>query len=455
MPIVAGRLLVGHDRGRPVDVRHLAGLLLRDERDLLVLLRLLAREPPGDLRQLLLLCLVHQLDAPVALCLLLAELALDVRELLLIGFADEDDLAVATHLLDFERLADLGLFPAPALLGGIDVALRAHDFQGLFVVDLLLLHLHAPVEHVDLLVAHFLRLLVGHFPVLVGAGECLLFLDLEKIELGLEFLLANRNRGALLGVVHPAPRVGGDLGDDLEALRVEDIVGVEELLGALLEGHDGDLLEGEAVGVEALHHARLHRLGEALAVLVQLAQGLRCRVAPQRAHDLGLEQVADLLRIEGAFAEAARSRQQLVLAPPDVGVELRDHIDADLVRGEHRLIAGPAHDELDRLQRYPGHLVEHRQHHRTAAQAHLGAHEAGADEPHVRGRTLVHPDRDDVEDRDDDDREDDEGNQGFHGGRSRCLESRGSPGAGISRPIPAVTQMTTRLPPCYRGNDDL
>ena len=201
------------------------------------------------------------------------------------------------------------------------------------------------------------------------------------------------------------------------------------------------------------NHARLHRLGEALTVFVQLVQGLGRGIAPQRAHDLGLEQVSDLLRIEGALAEAAGGCEQVVLAATDVGIELRDHVDANLVRGEHRLVPGPAHDELDGLQGYPGHLVEHRQHHRAPAQAHLGAQEAGADEPHVRGRTLVHPDRDDVEDRDDDDRENDEGNQGFHGRRSRCLESRGSPESGISRRIPAIARMTLWRRRCYREND--
>ena len=235
MPLVPGRLLVGHDRRRPLDFRDLASLLLRDQRDLLVLLRLLARESASDLRQFLLLRLLHQRDAPVAFRLLLRELPLDVGELLLPGLPDQDDLAIATHLLDLERLPDLGLLAPAALFGGADVAFGAHPLQSLVVVDLLLLHRHALIEDVDLLVSDLLRLLIRDFAVLVGTGEGFLLLDLEELELGVEVLLANEDRGPLFGVVHPAPRVGGDLGDDLETLGVEDVVGVEELLAALLE----------------------------------------------------------------------------------------------------------------------------------------------------------------------------------------------------------------------------
>ena len=444
----ASRLLVGHHRGRAVDVRDLAVLLLGDQRDLLVLLRALAFETPVDLGQLLLLRLLHQRDAPIALRLLLRELPLDVGELLLPGLADQHDLAIATHLLELERLAELRLLAPTGLFGGVDVALGAHLLQLLVVVDLLLLHRHALIEDVDLLVSDLLRLLVRDLPILVGAGEGFLLLDLEEVELSLELLLADRHRGPLFGVMHPAPRVRGDLGDDLQAFRVEDVVGVEELLATLLEGDDGDLLQREAVGVEALDHARLHGLREALAVLVQLVQGLGRGVAPQRAHDLRLQEVSHLFGVEGALPEAPRGREQLVLAAADVGVELRDHVDADLVGSEHGLVARAAHDELDGLQGDPGHLVEHRQHRRAPAQAHLGAEEAGADEAHVRGRTLVHPDRDDVEDRDDDDREDDEGNQGFHCRRSRFLESRGSLRPLVSRRISAARIPSMRS----RGN---
>ena len=419
MALVAGRLLPAHHRGGAVDVRHLACLLLGDEVDLLVLLGPLAGQRAGDPGQLLLLRLRHQRDAAVVLRALLGELAPDVGELLLLGLRDQLDLPVPACLLQLQGLADLRRLAAPALLGGAHVALRPHAFERLLVVDLLLLHRHALVEHVPLLAADLLGLLVGDLPVLVGARERLLLLDLQELELRVQLALADGDGGALLGVVHLAPRVGGDLGDDLQALGVEHVVLVEELLGALLQGDDGDLLQREAVGVEALDHARLHRLGEGVAVLVELVQGLGGREAAQRADDLGFKEAADLLGVEGALAEAARGGEQILFAPADVRVELRHHVDPDLVGGEHRLIARPADDELQGLQRDPGDLVEHRQDHRAAAQADLGAEVAGADEPHVGGRPLVDPDRDDVEDRDQDDHEEEEGNQEFRGhGRS-------------------------------------
>ena len=419
VPLVAGRLLACHHYGGAVDVRHLARLLLGDELDLLVLLGLLARKLPGDLDQLLLPGLVDQRDAPVAFRALLGELALDVGELLLLGLRDQLDLPVPARLLQLQRLLDLRRLAAPALLGGVHVALGPHAFQRALVVDLLLLDRHALVEHVYLLAADLLGLLVRDLAVLIGARERLLLLDLQQLELGVELALADGDGGALLGVVNLAPRIRSDRGDDLQALGVEHVVLVEELLAALLQGDDGDFFQSKAVGVEALDHAVLDCLGEGVAVLVELAQGLGGRKAAQRADDLGFEEIADLLGVEGALAEAAGGGEQVLLAAADVRVELRHHVDADLVGGEHRLVARAADDELQRFQGDPRDLVEHRQDQCASAQAHPGPEVAGADEPHVGGRPLVYPDRDDVEDRDQDDHEEDEGNQKFRGhGRS-------------------------------------
>ena len=78
-------------------------------------------------------------------------------------------------------------------------------------------------------------------------------------------------------------------------------------------------------------------LGEGVAVLVQLAQGLGGRVAAQRADDLGFQEVADLLGVEGAFTKAAGGGEQILLAAADVCVQLGHHVDPDLVGREHRL----------------------------------------------------------------------------------------------------------------------
>ena len=284
----------------------------------------------------------------------------------------------------------------------------------LLVVDLLRLDRHALVEHVDLLLADLEGLLVRDFPILLGAGERFLAFDLEQLELRVEIPLADRDRGPLLGVVDGAARIRGDLGDDLEPFSVEHVVGLEELATGLLQGDDRDLLQDEAVRAEALGHVRADLARERVAVLVQLVQGLGRGVAAERAHHLRLEQVADPLGIEGPLAEAASRGQEILGGVPDVGVELGDHVHPDLVRGENRLLARPAHHQLERLERDPGDLVEHRKHHGAPAEGHLRAEKTGADEPHVGRRSLVDPYRDHVEDRDDDDRQHEEGDDGFH-----------------------------------------
>ena len=64
-------------------------------------------------------------------------------------FRDQLDLPVPARLLELQRLLDLRRLAAPALLGGVHVALRPPAFERLFVVDLLLLDRHALVEHVE------------------------------------------------------------------------------------------------------------------------------------------------------------------------------------------------------------------------------------------------------------------------------------------------------------------
>ena len=347
--------------------------------------------------------------------LLEGEAALNVDELLLARLLDEGDVAVAPVALDGEVLLDVGRLAPARLFDDRDLALGPHPLEVLLVVDLLRLHRHPLVEHVDLLLADLKRLLVRDLLVLLGAGEGLLALDLEQLELGVEVALADRDGGALLGVVDGAARVRGDLGDDLEPLGVEHVVGLEELAPRLLEGDDRDLLEDEAVRAEALGDVGADLARERVAVLVQLVQGLGRRVAPQRAHHLRLEEVPDPFRVEGPLAEAAGRSEEIPGRVADVGVELRNHVHPDLVGGQDRLLARPAHHELQRFEGDPGDLVKHRQHEGALPEGHLGAEKAGADEPHVGRRPLVDPYRDHVEDRDDDDRQHDEGDDGFHG----------------------------------------
>jgi hypothetical protein len=208
--------------------------------------------------------------------------------------------------------------------------------------------------------------------------------------------------------VYLAPGFRGDLGNNFETLGIEHVVGPEILFGRLFQRDDGHFFEHQAVGGEALADALLDLLGKAVAVLVQLPQRFFRGETAQRADDFRLKKITDFFSVEGLFAERAACSQNGVLGMADVRIQFGIHVDADVVGRQDRLLAGPADRKLDGLQRYPAYLVKNRQHDRTAAQAHLGTEKAGADEAHIRRRTLIDPNRDDVEDRDKDDRGDQE-----------------------------------------------
>ena len=371
-----GGLLLGRYGRRLGNIGFLAFDLLLDQADLLVFLRLLARQRTVDLGQFLFLGLGDDGDFLVAPLLLQLQGFLDFRRLALLGLLRDRQFALGAHFLELDLVADLPLF-----------------------------HRLALVQDEHLLLAHLQGFFVGDRLVLVGAGSRFLTLDLQQFELGIQILLADRDRGAFLGVVDLAPRFAGDLRDDLQAFGVEHIIRLEMLLAGLFQDHDRDFLQGQSVGIETLGHVGLDRFGHRLAVFVQFLQRFGGGIAAQGADNLRFQQVAHFLRIEGLFAQAPAGSQQFLLGAPDMGVELRCDVDTDVVVGQDRLVARAADDQLDRLQRHPGHLVEHRQDDRAAAQAHLGAEEAGADEAHVRRRALIHPDRQDVDDRDDDDRQ--------------------------------------------------
>ncbi len=173
------------------------------------------------------------------------------------------------------------------------------------VLELFLLDGHPLVEHIDLLLAELLGLLVGDLLVLARAREGLLAFDVQEFELRRQILLADRHRGLLLGGVDLAPRLGGDLGDDLEALGIEHVIRAEILSGRLLERDDGHLLEHQAVRGEAFAHAIPDLSGEGIPILMELLQRLGRGGAAERADHFRLEQVADLVRIEGLLAEGA------------------------------------------------------------------------------------------------------------------------------------------------------
>ena len=220
--------------------------------------------------------------------------------------------------------------------------------------------------------------------------------------------LANGHVGSLFGVVHFAPGIGGDFGDDLDPLGVEHVVQPEKFLSGLLEGDDGNLFQSQTIGSKALEHVLLDGLGQNLSVFVQLIEGFGCRVTPEGAHHLCFEQVAHLIRSKRFFSQAAAGLQDLVAGMAHVDIEFGHHIHADLVLGEDGLLAGAAYDELDGFQGDPGHLMKDRQHQGAPPQTHLRSHEPGADEGHVGRRPLINPNGNDVENGDGDNGQDDQ-----------------------------------------------
>ena len=399
-----------------LDLRLLAQTLLFVELDLFFLLRALAFELARDLRELELLGLGGEGDFLVAFGLLDVERARYVGELLFSGFGDQGNLSIAPALFQRELLLDLGQLAFALLLDEGEVALGAHLLERLLVLDLLLLDRDALVENIDLLLTYTQSLFVRHVLVLLCAGKRFLTLDIQQLELCVQLFLLDGDSGALLRVVHLAAGSRCYLRDDLQTFGIEHIVGAEVLLGRLLHRDDGDLFQRETVGLEALGHAVLDGAREDVPVLVQLVQGPGRRVAAQRADDLRLEQVADLLGFECLLTQAPARGQHVLGVVADVSVELGYDVHSDLVGGEDGLILRAADDELDRLQRDPGHLVEHRQHQRTLTEADLGAAEARAYEAHVGRRPLVDPYRQDVHDRDDDDRQNEHSDQEFSHG---------------------------------------
>ena len=179
-----------------------------------------------------------------------------------------------------------------------------------------------------------LGLLVGDVLVLAGARNRLLALDFEKLELGGQVLVADRDRGLFLGGVDLAPRFGGDLGDDFETFGVEYVVGPEIFLRRLLERDDGHFLKHQAVGGEAFADVVLDLAGEGVAVLVQLLERLGGGETAQGADDFGFEQVAHLLGIERLFAERAAGGQHRFLGMTDVRIQFGIHVDTDVVGGQ-------------------------------------------------------------------------------------------------------------------------
>ena len=186
--------------------------------DVAGLLRALALQVARNLGQLFLLGLFDHRDLAVLFRLFQREVAADIGQFLLARLLDQGDLLGALLGLDGQAALNLGLLALLGLLGNGQFTIRALAFQLDLVRDFPLLDGPAAVQKEDLLLGQLLGLLVGDVLVLGGLGESLLTLDLQKLQLSVQILLADRDGGLLFGVVDLALGGRGDLGDDLQTL---------------------------------------------------------------------------------------------------------------------------------------------------------------------------------------------------------------------------------------------
>jgi hypothetical protein len=323
-------------RARGDDDRLLLALGLRDEAEILDALLLLGdglldRDAPAD----------HVGDV----------LLLDL-DFLLLGDRAERHLALTDDLLEGARLLD-----ALGLDGDLALAALLRDRGAALLVllrdeDLLLVLRAQDLRLLRLLVGDALRLLLL---ARLGGGDLLV-----RLRLGLGAALVEREHGLvalqrlaadvhallLAELVRHDVLHGRDVGDLLDALRVEDVLRVHELERRLLEVVDGDVVEDEAVEVAA--DDLLDLVAEDLALLVEVLELELLADGLERLGELRGEEVLDRLLV-GRARSADRLRDlehvlhRLVHAHEERDLDVR----ADVVRADQALLPAPV--DLDRL----------------------------------------------------------------------------------------------------------
>ncbi|MCY1521115.1 hypothetical protein D9M68_559140 [compost metagenome] len=202
------------------------------------------------------------------------------------------------------------------------------------------------------------------------------FLRLDVLLLDLHFLVAAQLVGA-----HMLDR--RQLGDLLDALRIEDVVGVELRQRRLLEVVDGRVFEH--VAREVVADLADDLVTEAVARLVEVDEVHRLADRLERFGELGREQLFERLVVGGPrTADALRHLQHVVGGLVDAHEELHLDVRADVVAADQAFIARAVDlDGLDRDVHQLG-LVDDRVDH-AAGEGHLGL---GAQRVHDEGVAL-------------------------------------------------------------------
>jgi hypothetical protein len=248
-----------------------------------------------------------------------------------------------------------------------------------------------------------------------------LAVDVQRLALGLQVLVADLDHRVLLDVVADLLAPLDLLGQPRQALRVERVRRVEVLHRGLVELGQRHRLELQAVLQQVAGDHRAHALDVLPALLVQLLHRHLGGHRAQRVDELALDQLLELVGLHRARAQRLRGRRDRLGRGLDTHVELRHHVDPHPVLGDQRLVATARDLEPQRVHVDRDHVVDDRQHHRAAVHHHLLAPEAG---PHERTllraaqvEPVEQPDDDRDDDRDDDQAQDEASELGAgHGG---------------------------------------
>jgi len=216
---------------------------------------------------------------------------------------------------------------------------------------------------------------------------------------GLEILLGDCDLCVLLNLV---PLLGAELrrfGEPGQALGVESIVGVEELLLRLVEAGQRHALQFEPVLHQILGDRVLHALDEVLPLVEQLLHRHRHRGGAQRVDEFVLDQLLQRFRIERARTQGLRRVGDALDGRDAAHEKGDDDVDAHPVLGEQAVRPRAMHFELQRVHVDPDQLVKDRQADSTTVHHDFLAAQSGAHKrPVLRGSLIEarqdQPDRD-------------------------------------------------------------
>ena len=229
-------------------------------------------------------------------------------------------------------------------LGSLDLALG---------LDALLAHLALGLDLGGLGLTVALGLLCGDHCGLLGArgfdlallrqrGELLILLDGELLARGLQVLGAHLHLGVLLHIVALLAAGLGLFRQAGQALGIEGVVGVKELLFGLVQAGQRDGFQLQAVLFQVLGNRVLNGLHEVAALVLQFLDGHRGGGGAQRIHKLVFHQRFELFGAHGARAQGLGGDAHRFFGLLDAHEEGGRHVHAHAILGDQALF-GAAH----------------------------------------------------------------------------------------------------------------